>query len=71
MPRLSKKLKDIWEFFIDPITGRRKYFTRCLGCARECKQSFRVKEIDCPRYEPKRAKGKKRNQASERRKEDG
>ena len=71
MPRLSKKLKDIWEFFIDSTTGRRKYFPRCLGCARECKQSFRVKEVDCPRYESKRAKEKKRNQASERRKEDG
>ena len=59
MPRLSKKLKDIWEFFIDPITGKRKYFTRCLACARKCKQSFRVKEVDCPRYEPKRAKAKK------------
>ena len=61
MPRLSKKLKDIWEIFIDPITGKRKYFTRCLGCARKCKQSFRVKEVDCPRYESKRAKEKKRH----------
>ena len=71
MPWLSKKLKDIWAFFIDPNTGRRKYFSRCSGCTRECKQSFRVKEVDCPRYVPKRVKGKKRNQASERRKEDG
>lgn len=71
MPRLSKKLKDIWAFFIDPITGKRKYFSRYLGCARECKQSFRVKEVECPRYEPKRSKGKKRNQTAERRKEDG
>ena len=69
MPRLSKKLKDIWEFFIDPITGRRKYFTRCLGCARECKQSFRIKELECPRYDSKSKKAGKR--ASERRKEDG
>lgn len=71
MPKLSKKLKEMWSFFMDPITNRRKYYPKCRGCVRECKQSFRVKEVDCPRYEPKRAKRKKRNQASEHRKEDG
>ena len=70
MPKLSKQLKDIWTFFIDPITNRRKYYPKCRGCVCECKQSFRVKEVDCPRYEPKRAK-EKRNRASEHRKEDG
>ena len=71
MPKLSQKLKEMWSFFIDPITHKRRYYAKCSRCERECKQSFRVKEVDCPRYEPKRAKGKKRNQASERRKEDG
>ena len=53
MPKLSKKLRDIWEFFIDPNTKRRKYYPRCCRCARNCKQSFRVTGLWCPRYEPK------------------
>lgn len=67
MPKLSKKLKDIWEFFIDPNTKRRKYYPRCCRCARNCKQSFRVTGLWCPRYEPKNT----HNQAPEHRKKSG
>lgn len=50
MPRLSKKKKQECEFFIDCVTGRRKYHETCRKCARSCKQSFRVKSIICDRY---------------------
>ena len=69
MPKLSQKLKEMWSFFIDPITHKRKYYAKCSRCERECKQSFRIKELECPRYDSKRKK--EGNRASERSKEDG
>ena len=72
MPKLSKKLRAMWEFFIDPITQKRKYHPRCCRCTRDCKQSFRVTGLWCPRYKPKNGKGRNvENQASERRKKGG
>ena len=50
MPRLSKKDRELWAFFIDPDTGKRKYFPDCRRCMRSCKQSYRVKVVVCPRY---------------------
>ena len=55
MPRLSKKAKKEWAFFIHPITHRRTYNEICRSCTRDCKQSFRAKIIECRRYESKRA----------------
>ena len=59
MPKLSKKLREMWEFFIDPITKKRKYYPKCCRCVRDCKQSFRVTALQCPRYEPKNARSKR------------
>lgn len=39
MPRLSKKAKQEWDFFINPETGRRTYNSLCLKCKNKCKQS--------------------------------
>lgn len=55
MPRLSKKAKQEWAFFLHPITYRRTYNEICRSCTRDCKQSFRAKIIECCRYESKRA----------------
>jgi len=55
MPRMSKKLKDEWAFFIGS-NGRRQYNWLCLRCSRECKQSFRVIVVTCPKYISKRSK---------------
>lgn len=55
MPRLSKKAKQEWAFFLHPITHRRTYNEICRSCTRDCKQSFRAKIIECRRYESKRA----------------
>ena len=41
--------KDIWEFFRTK-NNRISYHKKCLGCVHDCKQSFRVKVIYCPRY---------------------
>ena len=55
MPRLSKKVKDEWAFFLHPQTGRRTYNEICRSCIHECKQSFRALLLECPKYESKRA----------------
>ena len=55
MPRLSKKAKAEWAFFLHPHTGRRTYNEICRSCTHECKQSFRALLLECPKYESKRA----------------
>ncbi len=56
MPRLGKKAKQEWAYFINPNTGRRTYNTICRRCARECKQSYRTKVVACRKYLSKRGK---------------
>lgn len=55
MPRLSKKTKAEWSFFLHPQTGRRTYNEICRGCTHDCKQSFQALLLDCPKYESERA----------------
>ena len=55
MARLSKKLKQEWDFFISPKTGRRTYNAFCRKCQNDCKQSFRVIVVSCPLYCSKRS----------------
>lgn len=55
MPRLTKKAKQEWDFFINPKTHRRTYNDICRSCTHSCKQSFRAGLIECRRYENKRA----------------
>lgn len=57
MPRLSKRQRTEWAFFIHPKTRRRTYNKVCRRCLRSCKQSFRATLVSCPRYNP-RAKSK-------------
>lgn len=57
MPRLNKKEKDEWAFFIDPTTGRRKYNDKCRKCVSECKQSYKATIVYCPKYKSKRSTG--------------
>lgn len=55
MPRLSKKAKREWDFFINPKTGRRTYNDLCRKCSNECKQSFKAVIVSCPKYRSKRS----------------
>ena len=55
MARLSKKLKQEWDFFISPKTGRRTYNDLCRKCRKDCKQSFRAIVVCCPMYCSKRS----------------
>ena len=55
MPRMSKKRKLEWQFFLNP-RNRMTYNSLCRKCAHGCKQSFRADVMDCPRYLSKRAK---------------
>ena len=55
MPRLSKKYKHEWQFFLDD-RNRMKYNDLCKRCEKECKQSFRAIIIDCPFERKKRKK---------------
>lgn len=54
MPRMSKKMKHEWAFFIGD-NGRRQYNELCRHCRHPCKQSFRATVVECPKYESKRA----------------
>ena len=55
LPRLSKREKEEWAFFIDEKTGRRTYNDKCRKCIHECKQSFRAVIVNCPNYKSKRS----------------
>ena len=54
MPRLSKKAKQEWDFFINPETSRRTYNSLCLKCKNKCKQSHKAIVVFCPKYKSKR-----------------
>lgn len=54
MPRLGKKDKEEWAYFINEI-GRRQYNERCRQCVQECKQSYRAVIVCCQKYKSKRA----------------
>ncbi len=51
MPRLSKKAKAEWAFFINPLTGKRQFNLLCQHCTCECKQSYRAQILACPNYQ--------------------
>ena len=53
----SKKWRLEWSFFLGE-NGRRQYNKVCLGCAHDCKQSFRAIVVLCPRYYSKRWKAR-------------
>ena len=55
MPRMSKKRKEEWAFFLNE-RNRITYNPLCRKCRRTCKQSFRVGLIACPHYSSKRSK---------------
>ena len=52
MPRMSKKRKMEWALFLSDY-NRIKYNKLCLKCRNDCKQSFRVKVIQCPQFRRK------------------
>lgn len=54
MPRLSKKLKQEWIFFINPNTGRRTFNSLCLKRKNKCKQSYRAVIVYCRKFKAKR-----------------
>lgn len=55
MPRLSKKAKQEWAFFIHPDTKRRTYNELCRKCIHNCKQSYRAEIVECRKFVSKRA----------------
>lgn len=52
IPRMSKQRKIEWAIFLN-AKNRITYNKLCLQCRKDCKQSFRVKVIDCPKFERK------------------
>lgn len=46
----SKKFKEENAFFINSLTHRRQYNSKCQRCVSDCKQSFRAKIVVCPIY---------------------
>ena len=64
MPKLSKKERILWGFFIRPETGKRSYNELCVRCIRACKQSFRSRVVVCQRYVSRNSKVAKRDDLS-------
>ena len=54
MPRMSKKKKLEYSFFIND-KGRISYNDLCKRCCKDCKQSFRTTIIECKHYVSKRS----------------
>lgn len=52
IPRMSKKRKMEWAFFLNE-RNRITYNKLCLKCQGECKQSFRALVIQCPKFKRK------------------
>ena len=53
MPRMSKKRREEWSFFLNH-RNRITYNPICQGCTQNCKQSFRAGIVVCDRYYSKR-----------------
>ena len=49
MARMSNKRRLEWSFFLNDRT-RITYTELCRKCQHQCKQSFRVVVVDCPKY---------------------
>lgn len=54
MPRMSKKKKQEYAFFLND-KGRISYNELCKRCKGDCKQSFRAIVIECKNYLSKRS----------------
>ena len=67
MPRMSKKRRLEWSFFLRQVKvgnttcDRITYNDLCRGCTHSCKQSFRAVIILCPHYYSKRRKKEDRD----------
>ena len=56
MARKITYTKEEWAFFLDE-NAEMQHCEKCLGCSRECKQSFRATVVFCPKFTPKRGNG--------------
>lgn len=52
MPRLGKKKKEEWAFFLNQY-NRKSYNELCKTCRKDCKQSFHTIVCECPKYQKK------------------
>lgn len=55
MPRMSKRKKEEWSFFLAE-NGRKSYNILCRRCKEKCKQSHKCIVIECEKYFSKRGK---------------
>ena len=55
MPRMSKRDKLEWSFFLSE-NGRKNFNILCCHCKEKCKQSHRAVVIECRKYDSKRGK---------------
>ena len=55
MPRKKKIKQSDGGFFLND-QGIVEYYALCKRCEYDCKQSFRVIFVRCPKYRPKRKK---------------
>lgn len=48
----SRAEKLFWSYFTND-KGELEYYKLCEQCKNDCKQSFRISEIKCPKYNDK------------------
>lgn len=54
MPRKPKYVLEEWAFFLNGF-NRMQYCEQCKKCTFDCKQSFRIRKLYCPKYHSKRS----------------
>ena len=42
--------KRYWAYFINS-KGAIEYYSKCLGCNKKCKQSYRISDLKCDKYQ--------------------
>ena len=48
---MTEEEKRLWSYFINSA-GIVEYYELCKRCKNECKQSFRIVAIKCPKFQP-------------------
>ncbi|MDD3140706.1 MAG: hypothetical protein PHX08_17290 [Lachnospiraceae bacterium] len=48
---MTEEEKRLWAYFLN-VAGVQEYCELCKKCRNDCKQSFRIIAIKCPKYQP-------------------
>lgn len=52
--KMTDNEKRYWAYFING-KGAIEYYSKCLGCEKHCKQSYRISGLKCDQYQERKA----------------